>query len=85
MYDYIIGEYIKGLTLEDIKNLATRHQVSLNDHDAKVIYDTVKRDWMIFYKGDPSNSWERLKTEVEPATFKVLQETYQKAKEKYHF
>ena len=52
MYEVIIKEYLKRLSLKDINDFANKNNVSLKPGEDKVLYDFIMNNWMEVYKGD---------------------------------
>mgnify|MGYP003483652210 CR=1 FL=1 len=60
MYELIIKRYVERLTINDIYLYAEKQGVNLQEKDAKIIYDYIKKYWEIFYKGNPTNLFNDL-------------------------
>lgn len=82
MYEYIIAQYIKALTTEDIKNYAKNQGIQVSDKDALILLKTAKEHWPIFYKGDPTVILAKLKEEIDPKTYTFGLNLYQEMKKK---
>ena len=52
MYEVIIKEYLKRLSLKDINDFANKNNVSLKPGEDKVLYNFIMNNWMEVYKGD---------------------------------
>jgi hypothetical protein len=48
---HLIKEYIRKMTLEDIKKFAYNKEISLSDEEAKNIYDYIKNNYNNFFNG----------------------------------
>lgn len=82
MYEYVIAQYIKNLTTTDIINFAKNKGIIVSDKDANLLLQVAKKDWELFYKGDPSLIIAKLKQELDPTTFEFGINLYYEMKEK---
>ncbi len=80
--DYIIGEYIKNITEEEIYNFAVNEGLKLIDEETKTIYVYIKNYWKIFLNEDATFLFEELKTKLRPETYNKIIELYNKYKKK---
>jgi len=80
--NYLLKEYIKKVTEEDIYNFALKEGITLLDHETKIIYLYLKNYWESFLKDDASYLFEELKEKLEPKTYDKLVELYKKYKPK---
>jgi len=76
MYELIIKRYVERLTINDIYLYAEKQGVNLQEKDAKIIYDYIKKYWEIFYKGNPTNLFNDLKSKLDPIVFNKIIELY---------
>ncbi len=82
MYEYLIGQYIKNLTIEDIILFAKEKNVTVSKEDATLLLKTAKEHWITFYKGDPSKIIAELKKRLDPTTFELGIELWMEYKKK---
>ena len=78
--NYLIKEYIKKITEEDIYNYALKEGITLLNNEVKVIYVYIKNYWQVFLNEDSTFLFEELKEKVEPKTYDKLIELYNKYK-----
>ena len=78
--NYLLKEYIKKITEEDIYNFALKEGINLLDHEKKVIYLYLHNYWEVFLKEDASHLFEELKEKLETKTYDKLIELYNKYK-----
>ncbi len=69
MYEVIIKEYLKRLSLKDINDFANKNNVSLKPGEDKVLYDFIMNNWMEVYKGDSNKAFIKLKGKVSDETY----------------
>ena len=78
--NFLIKEYIKKITEEDIYNFALKEGISLLNNEVKIIYVYIKNYWQVFLNEDSTFLFEELKEKVQPKTFDKLIELYNKYK-----
>ena len=78
--NFLLKEYIKKITEEDIYNFALKEGVALLEHEKKIIYLYLKNYWEVFLKEDASYLFKELKEKLEPKTYDKLIELYKKYK-----
>ncbi len=83
MYDYLIGEYIKGLTVDDILNYAKKKNYTINRNDAIILHSYAKKYYKTFLNGDPSDILKEIKSKIHPDTYKEAYKLYIEYKIKY--
>jgi len=83
MYDYLINEYVKKLTLNEIDNFACKQGIELNDEELELIYKTIKNHWRTFVHGNPREILDDIKTRVRPITYNKIENMYVDAKRRF--
>lgn len=78
--NYLIKEYIKKITEEDIYNFALKEGITLLNHETKIIYVYIKNYWNVFLNEDPTFLFEELKEKLESKTYDKIVELYNKYK-----
>lgn len=82
MYEVIIKEYLKRLSLKDINDFANKNNISLKDNEDKIIYDFIMKYWMEVYKGDSNKVFIKLKEKVSENTYNNIIKLYTEFKDK---
>lgn len=82
MYEVLIKEYLKRMSLKDINDFALKNGVSLKPGEDKVLYDFIKENWQEVYKGDPTSAFNELKKKVSPETYENGMKLYNEFKNK---
>ena len=82
MKDYLISEYIKKLTVDDIKNYAKLKNIMISESDAFILFDYAKKYYQELINGDECIIKE-LKEKLSPNTFKKAYRLYLEYKIKY--
>lgn len=82
MYEVLIKEYLKRLSLKDINNFANKNGVALAPGEDKIIYDFIMNNWMEVYKGDANKAFDKLKQSVSPNTYNNAIKLYNEFKSK---
>lgn len=82
MYEVLIKEYLKRLSLKDINDFANKNNISLNPGEDKAIYDFIMNNWIEVYKGNANKAFEKLKQVVSPNTYNTAIALYNEFKDK---
>ena len=81
MYELLIKEYLKRLSLKDINDFAHKNGIILKDNEDKKIYDFIMNNWQSVYNGD-INIFNKLKENVSEETYKCAIDLYNEFKDK---
>lgn len=81
---YLIGEYIKKITEEDIENFAEKEGIQILDEEKKIIFMYLKNYWETLINDDATFIFEELKEKLRPQTYQKIVELYEKYKKIYH-
>lgn len=82
MKDYLIIEYVKKLTINDIKNFAKLKNININDSDSIILYTYIKNHYQELLNND-SKIIKEIKDQLNPDTFKEVYKLYLEYKIKY--
>ncbi len=69
MYEVLIKEYLKRLSLKDINDFANKNNMPLKNGEDKIIYNFIMNNWKEVYKGDAVKAISTLKGKVSDETF----------------
>lgn len=83
MNEYIIGEYIKKLNINDILNYAKKENITISENDATILYSYAKKYYKEFLGGNPNKILKEIRDKINPITYKELYKIYIKYKMKY--
>ena len=83
MYEYIIGEYIKKLTIKDILLYAKKNNLTISENDAIILHSYAKKYYKEFINGDPSPILKEIKSKINEETYKQAYKLYIENKMKY--
>ena len=81
MYEVIIKEYLKRLSLKDINDFANKNNIILKDGEDKKIYNFIMNNWKDVYNGNTS-VFSKLKENVSEETFNSAISLYNEFKDK---
>ena len=81
--EYLIKEYIKKLTIDDIKNFAMNKNISITHDDAIILYTYAKNHYQDFLKNNADIFIKELKEKLSPNCFKEAYKLYLEYKIKY--
>lgn len=82
MYEVLIKEYLKRLSLKDINDFANKNNMPLINGEDKIIYDFIMNNWQEVYKGDASKALLKLKQKVSSNTYNNIMTLYNEFKDK---
>lgn len=83
MQEYLIKEYIKKMSVDDIINFAKKKGLDLPYSDAMILYSYAKKNYQEFINDNPTSIIKELKEKLSPNTFKEAYKIYLEAKIKY--
>lgn len=82
MYEMLIKNYLKKLSLKDINDFAIKNGAPLLNGEDKIIYDFIMKNWMEVYKGNSILALSKLKNKVSDNTYNNIVNLYNKYKNK---
>ena len=80
MYEVLIKEYLKKLSLNDINDFDTKNNMPLASGEDKIIYELIMNNWKDVYKGNSTNVFSTLKEKVSENTYNNVISLYNKYK-----
>lgn len=83
MYEYLIGEYIKKMTITDILDYAKKNNYQISECDAVILLSYAKKYYKEFISGNPNAILKEIKSKINPETYKLAYKLYIEAKIKY--
>jgi len=81
--NYLISEYIKKLTIDDIKNYAKKKRINIEETDLIILYTYAKKYYQDFLNGNDEKLIKELKQKLSPNVFKEAYKLYLEYKIKY--
>lgn len=81
MYN-LIKIYINKLTINDIKEFASKNQIKLSDSELNIIYDTVKKDYELLIK-DSDAVFKKVKKKISEENYIKIYNLFNEYKKKY--
>lgn len=79
---YLINEYVKRLTKDDIVGFAKSQGIILEVNEVNTIYDYIKKYYKTFIYGNPRPILDDLKQKVKPMTYQKIETLYTQFKDK---
>lgn len=79
---YLISEYVKRLTKEDIIKFSKSQGVILENRELDIIYEYIKKHYKTFIYGNPRPILDDIKTKVKPLTYNKIETLYKEFKDK---
>lgn len=81
--NYLIKEYIKNVTEEDIMNFAEKEGIKLLNEEVKIIYMYIKNYWEVLLNHDSTFIFEELKEKLRKEPYDKIVELYDKYKKQF--
>ena len=81
--EYLINEYIKKLTIDDIKNFSKKKNITITDNDAIILYNYARNHYQEILNGHDKDIIKDLKNKLSPNCFKEAYKLYLEYKIKY--
>ena len=79
---YLVSEYVKRLTKDDIVKFANNQGVVLESDELDIIYDYVKNKYKTVLYGNARSVLDELKEKVRPMTYQKIETLYLQFKDK---
>jgi hypothetical protein len=79
---YLINEYVKRLTKDDIVKFAKSQGIILENEEVDTIYTYIKKYYKTFIYGNPRPILDELKSKVKPITYNKIETLYKEFKDK---
>ena len=83
MQEYLIKEYIKKLTVNDIINFAKKKNININEKDANILFYYAKNYYQDILNNNDEYIIKELKSKLNSNTFKDAYKLYLEYKIKY--
>lgn len=82
MYEVLIKEYLKRLSLKNINDFANKNGMPLKQGEDKIIYNFIMQNWQEVYKGDGLKTLGTLKEKVSDETYDAIIKMFNMYKDK---
>ena len=79
---YLVEEYVKRLTKEDVIKFSESQGIILEETELNTIYDYIKKDYKTILYGNARSVLDELKQKVKPLTYQKIETLYIKFKDK---
>ena len=83
MHEYLIGEYIKKMSINDIMDYAKNNNIEISESDAIILHSYAKKYYKEFINGYPSDILKEIRKKINPLTYKRVYKLYIENKMKY--
>ncbi len=82
MKEFLIQEYIKKLTSEEIKTFAKKEGITIDDEETNIIYNYIKEYWRTLLHGNPRTILQELKLKLNNDSYAKIEKLYEKFKDR---
>ena len=69
MYEYLIGEYVKKVSVNDIINFGIKNNIQVSIDDAKTLQHYVVNNYKELISSNPNNILKEIKRKIDPITY----------------
>ena len=69
MYEYLIGEYVKKVSVNDIINFGIKNNIQVSIEDAKILQHYVVNNYKELISNNPNNVLKEIKRKIDPITY----------------
>ena len=83
MYNVIISEYLKKLTIKDILDYAKNNNIKINESDAIILLSYAKKYYKELTSDNPDKILKEIKSKINKETYKAVYKLYIEYKIKY--
>jgi len=79
---FLISEYVKRLTKEDVYRFAYNQGIELEENELDVLFNCIKKNYKTIIYGNPRSILDDIKTKVKPLTYNKIEILYKEFKQK---
>ena len=79
---FLISEYVKRITKNDIKRFALKEGITLTEFEVNIINEYIINYYKTFIFGNPKGYLDELKKQVEPLTYNKIETLYKEFRDK---
>ena len=83
MHEYIIGEYIKKISINDILDYIKKNKLNNNENEAIILHSYAKKYYKDFINGNPTFILKEIKEKISNEAYKDAYKLYIENKMKY--
>ena len=83
MHEYIIGEYIKKISINDILDYIKKNNLNINENEAIILHSYAKKYYKDFINGNPTFILKEIKEKISNEAYKDAYKLYIENKMKY--
>lgn len=69
MYEYLIGEYVKKISVMDIVNFGIQNDILVSMADAKILQHYLVNNYKELISDNPNNVLKEIKRKIDPITY----------------
>lgn len=69
MYEYLIGEYVKKISVMDIVNFGIQNDILVSMADAKILQHYLVNNYKELISDNPNNVLKEIKRKIAPITY----------------
>ena len=83
MYEYLISEYVKNISTQDIINFGLTKNIEISLNDAKILLHYVVNNYKDLISDNNESIIKEIKRKIDPITFDKVYKIYLEYRNKY--
>lgn len=83
MGEYLIGEYVRKMSVNDIMNFAFKNDIQISINDAKVLEHYIVNNYKELISDNPNNILKEIKKRIDPITYDKAYKLFLMYRSKY--
>lgn len=83
MYEYLIGEYVKKVSVVDIVNFGLKNNIEVSINDAKILQHYLINNYKELISDNPNNILKEIKKKIDPITYDKAYKLFLMYRNKY--
>ena len=83
MYEYLIGEYVKKVSVMDIINFGKSNNIDVSINDAKILQHYIINNYKELISDNPNNILKEIKKKIDPITYDKAYKLFLMYRSKY--
>lgn len=83
MYEYLISQYVKKISVNDIINFGIKNNIDVSTCDAKVLLHYLINNYKELISDNPNNILKEIKRKIDPQTYDKAYKLYLNYRNQY--
>ena len=83
MYEYLISQYVKKISVTDIINFGIKNNIEVSTNDAKILLHYLINNYKELISDNPNNILKEIKRKIDPITYDKAYKLYLNYRNQY--